>query len=84
MKLSIDKNDPTLIPSAPKRVQAYFYLPEDVLQVLKKRVPQRELSRFVADALRNEFRRLDLRRNLETHFGILKSGGKKKRKVKKK
>lgn len=52
--------------------QANFSIPEDILDDLKKQVAPRQQSRFVADALRKELKRLRLQTVLEESFGAWK------------
>lgn len=52
--------------------QANFIIPEDILDDLKKHVARRQQSRFVAEALRKELRRLRLEAALEESFGAWK------------
>jgi hypothetical protein len=52
--------------------QANFLLPEDLLEELKETVPPRQQSRFVADALKRELRRIRLARAIEASFGAWK------------
>lgn len=52
--------------------QANFSIPEDILDDLKKHVARRQQSRFVADALRKELKRLRLLSVLEESFGAWK------------
>jgi hypothetical protein len=49
--------------------QANFVIPEDILDDLRKHVGRRQQSRFVAEALRKELRRLRLETVLEESFG---------------
>ena len=49
--------------------QANFVIPEDILDDLKKQVGSRQQSRFVAEALRKELKRLRLETALEESFG---------------
>ncbi|MBI4321526.1 MAG: hypothetical protein HY675_23785 [Chloroflexi bacterium] len=49
--------------------QANFLLPVDLIEELRRSVPKREQSKMVAEALRNELRRMRLRRALVTSFG---------------
>ena len=49
--------------------QANFIIPEDILDDLKKHVARRQQSRFVAEALRKELKRLRLETALEESFG---------------
>jgi hypothetical protein len=49
--------------------QANFVIPEDILDDLRKHVARRQQSRFVAEALRKELRRLRLETALEESFG---------------
>jgi hypothetical protein len=49
--------------------QANFLLPEDLLEDLKKFVSSRQQSKFVAEALRKELKRLRLQKAFETSFG---------------
>ncbi len=52
--------------------QANFVIPEDILDDLKKHVARRQQSRFVAEALRRELKRLRLETALEESFGAWK------------
>ncbi len=52
--------------------QANFVIPEDILDDLKKHVARRQQSRFVAEALRKELKRLRLETALEETFGAWK------------
>lgn len=52
--------------------QANFVIPEDILDDLRKHVARRQQSRFVAEALRKELRRLRLKTALEESFGAWK------------
>lgn len=49
--------------------QANFIIPEDILEDLKKHVARRQQSRFVAEALRKELKRVRLESALENSFG---------------
>ena len=49
--------------------QANFQIPEDILEDLRSHVERRQQSKFVAEALRKELRRLRLQNALETSFG---------------
>lgn len=49
--------------------QANFLLPEDLVEELKKTVPKRQQSKVVAEALRKELKRLNLRKALQESFG---------------
>lgn len=49
--------------------QANFVIPEDILDDLRKHVARRQQSRFVAEALRKELKRLRLETALEESFG---------------
>jgi len=49
--------------------QANFVIPEDILDDLRKNVGRRQQSRFVAEALRKELKRLRLETVLEESFG---------------
>lgn len=49
--------------------QANFLLPGSLLAELRKRVPARQRSAVVAEALRNELRRRQFREALEYSFG---------------
>ena len=49
--------------------QANFVIPEDILDDLRKHVGRRLQSRFVAEALRKELKRLRLETVLEESFG---------------
>ena len=49
--------------------QANFVIPEDILDDLRKHVARRQQSRFVAEALRKELKRLRLESALENSFG---------------
>ncbi|MBI2863162.1 MAG: hypothetical protein HYX94_01185 [Chloroflexi bacterium] len=49
--------------------QANFLLPVDLIEELRRSVPRREQSKLAVDALRNELRRLCLRRSLDESFG---------------
>jgi len=52
--------------------QANFVIPEDILNDLRKHVARRQQSRFVAEALRKELKRLRLETALEESFGAWK------------
>ena len=52
--------------------QANFLLPEDLVEELKKTVSKRQQSKVVAEALRKELKRLNLRKALEESFGAWK------------
>ena len=52
--------------------QANFSIPEDILDDLRKQIARRQQSRFVADALRKELKRLRLQSVLEESFGAWK------------
>ena len=52
--------------------QANFVIPEDILDDLRKHVARRQQSRFVAEALRKELKRLRLETALEESFGAWK------------
>ena len=52
--------------------QANFLLPEDLLDELKAAVSSRQQSRFVAEALKKELRRVRLSKAIETSFGAWK------------
>ena len=52
--------------------QANFSIPEDILDDLRKQIARRQQSRFVADALRKELKRLRLQSVLEASFGAWK------------
>ncbi len=52
--------------------QANFLLPEDIIQEMKKCVSKREQSKFVAEALRKELKRLRLKKALASSFGAWK------------
>jgi ABC-type sulfate transport system substrate-binding protein len=52
--------------------QANFLLPEDLLEELKANVSSRQQSRFVAEALKKELRRVRLAKAIETSFGAWK------------
>ena len=49
--------------------QARFTIPEDILDDLRKHVARGQQSRFVAEALRKELKRLRLETALEESFG---------------
>lgn len=49
--------------------QANFVIPEDILEDLRKHVSRRQQSRFVAEALRKELKRIRLETALEESFG---------------
>lgn len=49
--------------------QANFVIPEDILEDLRKHVARRQQSRFVAEALRKELKKLRLESALEKSFG---------------
>lgn len=49
--------------------QANFVIPEDILEDLRKHVARRQQSRFVAEALRKELKKLRLESALENSFG---------------
>jgi hypothetical protein len=49
--------------------QANFLLPEDLIEELRRSVPNREQSKVVSEALRKELKRLKLRKAIETSFG---------------
>ena len=49
--------------------QANFLLPEDLIEELRTTVPPRQQSRFVAEALRRELKRVRLGQALEKSFG---------------
>lgn len=53
--------------------QANFLLPEDLVEELRRDVSKREQSKFVAEALRKELKRLKLRKAIETSFGTWKT-----------
>lgn len=52
--------------------QANFLLPEELLEEMRKNVSPRQQSRFVAEAVRKELRRLRLEKALEASFGAWK------------
>jgi len=52
--------------------QANFLLPEDLLDELRKTVSKRQQSKVVAEALRNELRRLKLKKAVQESFGAWK------------
>lgn len=52
--------------------QANFILPEELLEELKANVSPRQQSRFVAEALKKELRRVRLAKAIETSFGAWK------------
>lgn len=52
--------------------QANFLLPEELLEEMKKNVSPRQQSRFVAEAVRKELRRLRLEKALDAGFGAWK------------
>jgi hypothetical protein len=52
--------------------QANFVIPEDILEDLRKHVSRRQQSRFVAEALRKELKRIRLETALEESFGAWK------------
>jgi hypothetical protein len=52
--------------------QANFVIPEDILEDLRKNVARRQQSRFVADALKKELKRLRLETAMEESFGAWK------------
>jgi hypothetical protein len=52
--------------------QANFVIPDDILDDLRKHVTRGQQSRFVAEALRKELRRLRLETALEESFGAWK------------
>lgn len=52
--------------------QANFLLPEELLEEMKKNVSPRQQSRFVAEAVRKELRRLRLEKALDASFGAWK------------
>jgi hypothetical protein len=49
--------------------QANFLLPEDLTEEVRRLIPKRELSKFVAEAIRKELKRLQFRQALEASFG---------------
>jgi len=53
--------------------QANFTLPQDLLEELKRTVPRGEQSRVVAEALRNEIKRIKFKKALQESFGSWKS-----------
>jgi hypothetical protein len=52
--------------------QANFVIPEDILDDLRKHVARRQQSRFVAEALKKELKRLRLETAMEESFGAWK------------
>ncbi len=52
--------------------QANFLLPEELLAELRANVSSRQQSRFVAEALKKELRRVRLAKAIETSFGAWK------------
>jgi hypothetical protein len=52
--------------------QANFLLPQDLIEELRQAVPKRAQSKLVAEALRNELRRLKLEKALQRSFGAWK------------
>ena len=52
--------------------QANFIIPEDILDDLRKNVARRQQSRFVAEALKKELKRLRLETAMEESFGAWK------------
>ena len=52
--------------------QANFLLPESLLEEIKKHVSKREQSKFVAEALRKELKRVRLKKTLDSSFGAWK------------
>ena len=52
--------------------QANFIIPEDILDDLRKNVARRQQSRFVAEALKKELKRLRLETAMEECFGAWK------------
>ena len=53
--------------------QANFLLPEDLVQELRRDVSKGEQSKFVAEALRKELKRLRLKKALQASFGAWKT-----------
>ena len=52
--------------------QANFLLPEDLLEELRKTVSKREQSKFIAEALKKELKRLKLKKAITDSFGAWK------------
>jgi hypothetical protein len=52
--------------------QANFVIPEDILEDLRKNVARGQQSRFVAEALKKELKRLRLETAMEESFGAWK------------
>ena len=52
--------------------QANFLLPEDLLEELRKAVSKREQSKFIAEALRKELKRLKLKKAITESFSTWK------------
>ena len=52
--------------------QSNFLLPVGLLEEIKKHVSKREQSKFVAEALRKELKRLKLKKAIESFFGAWK------------
>ncbi len=52
--------------------QANFLLPEGLLEEIRRNVSKREQSKFVAEALRKELKRLRLRKAIDASFGTWK------------
>jgi hypothetical protein len=50
-------------------VQANFLIPEELLATLRALVPRGKQSAVVANALKNELRRIQFRKTLEGSFG---------------
>jgi hypothetical protein len=50
--------------------QSNYLLPEDLTEEIKKLVPKREQSKFVAEAIRRELKRLKFQKALQTSFGL--------------
>lgn len=57
---------------ADTKKQANFLLPEGLLEEIKRNVSKREQSKFVAEALRKELKRLRLRKAVDASFGAWK------------
>lgn len=53
--------------------QANFTLPEELLDELRRTVPKGEQSRVVGQALRNELKRIKLKKAMEKSFGAWKA-----------
>jgi hypothetical protein len=55
-------------------VQANFLIPEELLSALRALVPKGKQSAVVANALKNELRRIQFKKTLEESFGAWKKG----------